>query len=161
VPAAVRPAEATAEVTPVWKIYKEGQGKWGRGILAFAVGLGALYAVASLHDSLPTLPKSTILGWSFDYRYLIEGPLLIGAVIFGVWLFNHASTVDFLIETENELKNKVVWPSRQEEINASIVVVTTVVLLMAFIVGVDFIFGIVREWGYQEQSFKQMLEVPR
>ena len=143
----------------MWKIYKEGQGKWARGILAFTVGLGALYMVASLHDSLPTLSRIPVLGWSFDYRFLIEGPILIGAVAFGVWLFNHAPTVDFLIETENELKNKVVWPSKQEEINASLVVVTTVLILMAFIISVDFIFGIVREWGYQEATLKSMIDV--
>ena len=137
----------------MWKIYKEGQGKWARGILAFTVGLGALFAVASLHDALPAKSMLTVLSWKIDYRFLIEGPLLIGAVIVGVWWFNHPPTVDFLVETEGELKNKVVWPSKKEEINASLVVVTTVIILMLFILGMDFIFNQVREWAYQESQF--------
>lgn len=137
----------------MWKIYKEGQGKWGRGVVAFTVGLGALFVVASLHDALPTLPLLGFLSWKVDYRFLIEGPLLIAAVVVGVWLFNHPSTVDFLIDTEGELKNKVVWPSKKEEINASLVVVTTVIILMLFILGMDFAFNQVREWAYQESQF--------
>jgi preprotein translocase SecE subunit len=142
----------------VWKIYKEGQGKWGRGVLAFTVGLGALYAVVSLHDMLPAVEKLTPFGWSVDYRFLIEGPLLIAAVMFGVWLFNHQSTVDFLIDTENELKSKVVWPTRKEEVNASIVVVTTVIIIMAYILLVDFGLSEIRVFTYGEEALRQGIE---
>ena len=133
----------------MWKIYKEGQGKWARGLLMFVIGLGALFFVRSLHQMLP-LPSDgfELLGWSMDYRWLIEAPLLIGAVVFGVRIFNHESIVDFLIDTENELKNKVTWPSKEEEVNASVVVVVTVVLMMAFIVTVDFLFSIGRDLIY-------------
>jgi len=125
----------------VWRIYKEGQGKWTRGLLAFVVGLGAIYAVASLHEALPAKDRLTIpiLNWSFDYRFLLEGPILVGALAVGVWLFNRPATADFLIDTENELKNKVTWPSRKEEINASIVVVLTVFILEGLIFSVDFL----------------------
>ena len=40
----------------MWRIYKEGQGKWGRGLLAFVIAIGSIYAVASVHESLP-IPK--------------------------------------------------------------------------------------------------------
>ena len=133
----------------MWKIYKEGQGKWARGLLMFVVGLGALYMVRSLHQLLPgPSDQFEFLGWSLDYRWGIEAPLLIGAVVFGVWLFNHESTVDFLIDTESELKNKVTWPSKEQEINASVVVVVTVIVMMAFIVTVDFVFSIGRDLIY-------------
>lgn len=133
----------------MWKIYKEGQGKWARGLLMFIIGLGALFLVRSLHqDVLPSWDPLELFGWAFDYRWLIEGTLLIGAVVFGVWLFNHESTVDFLIDTESELKNKVTWPSKEDEVNASVVVVVTVVLLMIFIVSVDFLFSIGRDLIY-------------
>ncbi len=121
----------------MWKIYKEGQGKWGRGCLMFVVGVVALYAVQVVGATLPE--KEAWGGW-FDYRWLIQGPLLLAAVAFGVWLFNHRKAVDFLIDTESELKNKVTWPTRQEEINASVVVVVTVVIMMFYIVFWDAIF---------------------
>ncbi|HZN58013.1 MAG TPA: preprotein translocase subunit SecE [Planctomycetota bacterium] len=123
----------------MWRIYKEGQGKWTRGILAFVVAIAAIFAVASLHESLPERDRWTIpiVNWSFDYRFLLEAPILLGALVLGVWLFNRPKTADFLIDTENELKNKVTWPSRSEEINASLVVVVTVVIMLLFIFGVD------------------------
>lgn len=123
----------------MWKIYKEGQGKWGRGLLAFSVAIGSVFTVWSLHDALPVRERITIpvFSWSLDYRFLFEGPLLIGALIFGVWIFNHPPAADFLIDTENELKHKVTWPSKKEEINASVVVVVTVIILGGFILGID------------------------
>ncbi len=124
----------------MWRIYKEGQGKWGRGLLAFVVAIGAIYAVASLHESLPVPRERWVLpglDWSFDYRWLLEAPLLIGALFLGVWLYNRQQTADFIIDTENELKNKVTWPSRKEEINASLVVVVTVIIMLVFIFLVD------------------------
>lgn len=119
----------------MWKIYKEGQGKWSRGLLAFAVAIGAIFAAVSLTDALPQRGEFRVpfVSWSLDYRYLISGPLLVAAAVFGVWLFNHPPAADFLIDTENELKNKVTWPSKKEEINASVVVVVTVVVIGVFI----------------------------
>ncbi|MEM7517388.1 MAG: preprotein translocase subunit SecE, partial [Planctomycetota bacterium] len=45
-----------------------------------------------------------------------------------------------LIDTESELK-KVTWPTVPEAINASIVVLVTVLFLMAFLAGSDWILG--------------------
>ena len=124
----------------MWRIYKEGQGKWTRGLLAFMVAIGAIFAVASLHNALPVKPRLTVpfFNWSLDYRNLFEAPILIGAVILGVWLFNRPVTADFLIDTENELKNKVTWPSRKEEVNASVVVIITVLIFGVLVFSVDF-----------------------
>jgi len=134
----------------VWKIYKEGQGKLGRGLLAFVIAIGGVFAVASLHDALPVRERWLIpvLNWSFDYRFLIEGPILLGVLILGVWLFNRPATADFLIDTETELKNKVTWPSKREEINASTVVVLTVIVLGIFILAVDSVFNVVQGWVF-------------
>ena len=114
------------------------------------IGLGALFFVQSLHQMLPSGAAQgwEVFGWSIDYRWLIEAPLLVAAAIFGVWIFNRVPTVDFLIDTENELKNKVTWPSKQEEVNASVVVVVTVIIMMIFIVTVDFIFSKWRDLIY-------------
>jgi len=144
------PSDKIAENQTVWRIYKEGQGKWARGLLAFVIAIGSIYAVASLHDALPARAQFTIpfLNWSFDYRWLLEAPLLIGALVFGVWIYNRAKTADFLIDTETELKTKVTWPSKKEEVNASLVVVVTVIIMMVFIFGVDFCLIKIQEWVY-------------
>lgn len=130
----------------MWKIYKEGQGKWSRGLLAFLIAIGAIYTVVAMHESLPSREsfQLPVVSWSFDYRYFIEGPILVAALVFGVWLFNHPAVADFLIDTENELKNKVTWPSRKEEVNASVVVVVTVALLSVFIFLVDSVFALIQ-----------------
>ena len=133
----------------MWKIYKEGQGKWARGILMFLIGISAIYLVGAIHSYLQESEEPwKLLGWTFDYRWLIEAPILLAAAVFGVWLFNHQPTVDFLIDTENELKNKVTWPTKQEEINASIVVCVTVILMMCVIVSYDAALGFLRDIIY-------------
>ena len=140
----------------MWKIYKEGQGKWARVLVASAVALGAVYAVVSLHDALPSYGRRPLpfLGWSFDYRFLIEGPLLIGALAFAVWLFNHPPAADFLIDTETELR-KVTWPSRKEEINNSIVVVVTVVIIGVFILNWDLALSWIQKIVYDQDHLMQ------
>ena len=124
------------------RIYKEGQGKWSRGIIAGLIMLSAMFALKQLHDSLPESVETItvpLIGFKLDYRFLIHGPILIGAAVLAYWLFNRPATADFLIDTENELKNKVTWPSRKEEITSSIVVVVTVIVLGTFIFAVDWI----------------------
>ncbi|MGQ9589186.1 MAG: preprotein translocase subunit SecE [Planctomycetota bacterium] len=123
----------------MWRIYKEGQGKWARGLLAFVVGITAIYAAVSLHNSLPEWGQTQLpfVRWSFEYRFLVTGPFLVAALVFGVWIFNHPPVVDFLIDTENELKTKVTWPTKTEALNASVVVVVTVAVLGAIVLLVD------------------------
>jgi preprotein translocase subunit SecE len=135
----------------VWKIYKEGQGKWGRVLTVSAVALGSVFAVYSLHQALPSRERIVIpiLNWNLDYRFLFEGPILIACVAFAVWLFNHAPTADFLIDTENELRNKVTWPSRKEEINSSIVVVVAVLIIGVFVFAIDWTLTNIQDWVYQ------------
>lgn len=50
------------------------------------------------------------------------------------------SPLQFLREVRAELR-KVVWPTRDEVINYSIVVLVTVVVLTAYIAGLDILFG--------------------
>ena len=47
---------------------------------------------------------------------------------------------DLLIETESELR-KVTWPTIDETIDGSIVVMAVVLFLMAFMAGADFVLG--------------------
>jgi preprotein translocase SecE subunit len=123
------------------RIYKEGQGKWARGLLVIAIMLGAIFALRQLHDYMqPGTVPIPLIGFELDWRFLVHGPLLIGAAVLSYWLFNRPRTADFLIDTESELKNKVTWPSQKEEVNASIVVVVMVLILAVFIFFFDNIF---------------------
>ncbi len=128
-------------------IYKEDQGKVARIILVTVIMLGAVFALQQLHGYMPKIPDWKLLGLIYenglalqilDWRYMVHGPLIVLAIMFAYGQFNRPKTADFLIETENELKNKVTWPSRKEEISASVVVVVTVLILSVFIFGVDY-----------------------
>ena len=119
----------------MWRIYKEGQGKWARGLMVFVIMIAVVFGLSELHSFLKPRPHWSIFG--VDWRFLVHVPLLIVTGYFCLWLFNRPQTADFLIETEGELKNKVTWPSRKEEVNASIVVIVTVLILSAIIFVVD------------------------
>lgn len=54
---------------------------------------------------------------------------------------NSPRIADFLIDTENELK-KVAWPTKDETISASIVVIFTVLILAAFLFVSDELLGV-------------------
>ena len=128
-------------------IYKEDQGKVARIILVTVILLGAVFALQQLHGYMPKIPDWKLFGLIdenglalqiLDWRYMVHGPLIVLAIMFAYSQFNRPKTADFLIETENELKNKVTWPSRKEEVSASVVVVVTVLILSVFIFGVDY-----------------------
>jgi preprotein translocase subunit SecE len=53
---------------------------------------------------------------------------------------DRTSPVQFLREVRGELR-KVAWPSRDETVNYSIVVLFAIVLLGAFIYGLDWVFA--------------------
>ena len=52
------------------------------------------------------------------------------------------NTVQFIRETQQELK-KVSWPSREELVGSTVVVVVTTFIMAAFIGSVDFVLSIV------------------
>lgn len=132
------------------RIYKEGQGKWSRSLLATIVIIGAFLALAQLHEALPRWESVRIpgIGFAIDPRFLIHAPLLIAAGYFAFRLFNQPRTADFLIDTENELKNKVTWPSRKEEVSSSAVVVIAVFLIAVVVFALDTVFNIVIHKGW-------------
>jgi preprotein translocase subunit SecE len=132
-----------------WKIYKEGQGKWARNTVASVVGLLGLYAVVSFYEWLPDPTSAfemkgfwleSLLGvsdWPFDYRFVFILPLLALVAYIGIWQYNKPRWAEFLIDTENELKNRVTWPTRKEVVTNSIVVVVAVLIIGAYISVID------------------------
>lgn len=83
--------------------------------------------------SMPTVPP---LGLDFNLALLIVAPLFC----LGLWLLYRwieaPKNADLLIETEAELR-KITWPTAKEVVNASVVVVVSVLFLMAFLAGAD------------------------
>ncbi len=142
-----------------FKSYKEGQGIWARGVMAAVVFVVGVYASFRLYDYLyigegrlgefMNLQFSIGL-WVVDMRLVFVGVVLLIFLGFGVWAYNFPKFVDFLIETESELRTRVTWPKKHELINASTVVIFTVIIVGLWVLGVDNIFAwIIRENIYR------------
>jgi len=131
--------------------YKQDQGRYARLAAFWTLALLVFYGCTSLREQLSaygalnkplvaSMPKIPVLGMQLDAGLLISAAVLGG----GIWLLyrflEKPRQADLLIDTENELK-KVTWPTTQEAVNSSLVVLGTVVFLMAFLAGADWVLG--------------------
>ena len=141
------------------RTYKRGQGKYSRALAFGGIGALAVFGAVSLYNSLlfPPLNEPFPGGWGrvpgIDMDLTPALLIMLGAVtIIAVglyWLNNRRKAVDFLIETEGELR-KVAWPTQEEVISSSIVVVITVFIMGMFIFLSDLILqGIMRSFIYK------------
>jgi preprotein translocase subunit SecE len=77
---------------------------------------------------------------------VVTPALLIAAIVFGgavLLLYRWTESpkiADALIETESELR-KVTWPTLNEAMGSSVVVIVTVLVLMSILAGADFVLG--------------------
>ena len=139
-------------------MHKRGQGMYARVSAALVLGFTVLYGCWEFYQSdllqgLPTLFYINKMGFSINVTWgmLVAGVLFAGllglilAMTFGFatrWRrlkgleARSLRFVDFLIEVEGELR-KVAWPSRQQLINSTSVVLLATVLFAVFIFGVD------------------------
>ncbi len=132
-----------------FQIYKGNQARNTR--LGFAIGLSVVvcYGCYNLYQWLNGLS----LNVSAQNRILISTliPAAVLAIFSGLsfWLVNRPAVADFMIVSEGELK-KVNWSSR-DELFVSTVVVISVVVIMAALLGLsDFILGVI----FQDYVFK-------
>lgn len=128
--------------------YKPDQGRMVRMAVFWSLAVLVFYGCRSLRSELSGwLPSlKTPLSAAFEQVPVLQIPLtgafLISAAVFALTLFlahrwlESPKIADLLIDTETELR-KVTWPSGQEVLNSSIVVVVCVVVLMAFLAGAD------------------------
>lgn len=130
--------------------YKPDQGRMARMTVFWTVAVLVFYGCTSLFQ--------TLQGFQSLARPLVgEGPLpvlglalnpalLISALVLFAGLFllyrweQTPKNAELLIETEQELR-KVTWPTVDEAIDGSLVVVAAVVFLMAFLAGTDWFLG--------------------
>jgi preprotein translocase subunit SecE len=130
--------------SPFWRamlsvgIYKRNQGKLSRQLTAAAI-----------------LAAVVLSAWSLSVTLLadLEPPLRLGIPIalgaIGAWfayrIVNYPVFADFLVDVEGEML-KVSWPSRDELVRATVVVLVVGALLSAVLFSYDVIWQQVLRW---------------
>ena len=108
------------------RIYKREEGLWARMPVAIIGGIVTVFAARASQ------------GWADGAAsYILAGAVfaVLGAVTL-YFAFFHRKTGEVLIETEGELR-KVVWPTREEVIGSTTVVITTVFIFGGVLYAVD------------------------
>jgi preprotein translocase subunit SecE len=128
---------------------KPGQGYWVRTVGYASFGVMGAFAAISLHgslyqalpsasDYLQTLWSTSIIGYEVTLRPIFFPSIATGLLLLMAYHFfmNRAKWVDFLIETQSEVR-RVSWPARKEWVGSSIVVVIVVAFISVFLYLVD------------------------
>jgi len=119
-------------------LYKRNQGRLSRQLTAAATLIGVALAVWSMYHTL-------LANVELPYRYGISAAVgLIGAW-FAYRIVNYPVFADFLIDVEGEMV-KVSWPSKDELIRATVVVLVVGALLSAVLFAYDVIWQQVLRW---------------
>lgn len=131
------------------KTYKEDQGRIVRLAAFWLCVTLLLYGCIALETTLSTYLGlgETIAGISVPLlSWPLTWALILTATLFGggTWLLHvvlhKPKNADLLIDTETELR-KVTWPTMDDVVNSSIVVVLSVLFLLAFLFGADYVIG--------------------
>lgn len=133
-------------------VYKHEQGRMTRMAAFWTLAVLLFYGCHSLFSAVQQwFPEAglgrplggiriPVLGLDLSPALLIAGVVLAGGLFLLYRWQNKPKNADLLIETEAELK-KVTWPTIPEAIGSSVVVIMTVVILMAFLAGTDWVLG--------------------
>ena len=132
--------------------YRKDQGRLARMTtfwsLAVLLAYGCIRMRAELTGQFPdSLGAAVSDGLVLPLVNLPLSPALIASVlslVAGLFLLNRAlerpKNADLLIETESELR-KVTWPTVDETVDGSVVVIVVVLFLMGFMAAADFALG--------------------
>jgi preprotein translocase SecE subunit len=131
--------------------YKKDQGRMARMAAFWSLAILIFYGCTSLHTYLPRLwsglgrpfwkgARIPVLGLDLTPALLISGLVLGGGLLLLYRWQQAPKTADLLIETEAELR-KVTWPTVQDAVKSSVVVIVCVVFLMGFLAACDFVLG--------------------
>lgn len=132
--------------------YKQDQGRMARMATFWTLAILIFYGCVTLRSELSGRFQDSLGALLWDGARVpvlgveVTGALLISVVVFtGAMILLYRWTespkiADALIETESELR-KVTWPSLDEAIQSSVVVIVTVLVLMAILAGADFLLG--------------------
>ena len=123
-------------------VYKRGQGKYTRMISALG---GAVIVAIGCLQLYRTLDAADLSLW---VETMVPVGLFIALSVLMMWMVNNPSIADFMISAEGEMK-KVNWSTKQE-VAVSTVVVISVVIILAVLLGVsDFVLQLSVAWLVQ------------
>ncbi|MBJ42605.1 MAG: preprotein translocase subunit SecE [Planctomycetaceae bacterium] len=120
-------------------VYKRNQGKIVRQVTFSVLSVTLLLAAWQLWVALHS-PNSS---WYTEYGF--PGIVLLGGIWFSYRLVNWPRFADFLIAVEAEL-NKVSWPSKEELIRSSLVVIFMMFFLALVLFGFDLFWQFLFKW---------------
>lgn len=131
--------------------YKSGQGSlarltaWVSALMALVFGCAELYSwIQNPREDVALFPGELFadlpfFGTRFSWKFVLCLLIFVG----GLWLIRRImrreKAVDALIETEQELR-KVSWPTKDESINATGVVILVSVMLTTALFAFDMLF---------------------
>lgn len=122
-------------------IYKRSQGTYTRLSTAFALILVFALGCVQLYKHLKVIDTSFSPNVEMWIQALIPVILFVLLSLLGLWLVNRHKIADFMIDAEGEMK-KVSWSSRHEIFVSTVVVITVVVLMAALLGAFDLIFSL-------------------
>ncbi|MCP4194688.1 MAG: preprotein translocase subunit SecE [Planctomycetaceae bacterium] len=118
-------------------VYKRSQGRVVRQVTLAAMGITFLLGALQLYRFMINPSQdSWYAGTGLDY--ILPGLIAMGGLWISYRSVNYPQFADFLIAVEAEM-SKVSWPSKQELIRSSIVVI----VLMFFLAGSLFLFDVI------------------
>ena len=120
-------------------VYKGGQGKYTR---MFTVLGGALLVAVGCFRLNRTLDAADVGLW---VSTMVPVGMFIGLSVLVMWLMNKPAIADFMIAAEGEMK-KVNWSTRQEVTVSTIVVISVVIALAALLGVADFVLQLSVAW---------------
>jgi preprotein translocase subunit SecE len=129
------------------EVYKRTQGRRLRTLTFASIGLFIGWGLLSISERLKLVPKDVWPSWVPVAQL---APYWIPAILLAItaWavfrIVNWPRFADFLIATEAEM-TKVSWSTKDELIRATLVVLTTVMLLAAFLLAMDIVWSWVLE----------------
>jgi preprotein translocase subunit SecE len=126
-------------------VYKANQGRMVRQFTFFAIAILAAFGCI-------TLARGPLISAGRTAQVALPLVLWLSATWIAFRLVNLAVFADFLISVESELL-RVTWPGKQEVIQATVVVVTTMVSLGTFL----FLIDLVWTWTFSAIGFSELL----
>ncbi len=127
------------------EIYKKGQGTAARALSAVTLGAFAVFGCTALYDQLSSYGWATDAGVSLGgalltWNVIICAVFILAGAVLVAMLLNYKRFVDYLINSETELR-KVSWPTRPELKRQATVVIVTLALFGFLLFVVDMVFG--------------------
>jgi preprotein translocase subunit SecE len=119
-------------------VYKRSQGRIARQVTFAALALTFALMAWRMYVTFRA-------AWGLSLISALSGVVLVGGLWLSYRLVNLPRFADFLIAVEAEM-NKVSWPSKQELIRSSLVVIFVIFAMSLVLFGFDLVWGFLFEW---------------